>query len=123
MVLGVVNARLEPIVVLSLIGESGRTREIEAVIDTGFDDFLFLPSEMVSDLRLKFAYATPLVLADGTMGKSDVFRVTVMWDGRAREVRAIASNGMALIGMGMLEGHRLLVDVVEGGRVAIEERG
>ena len=120
MVLGVVNARLEPIVVLSLIGQSGRTRGIEAVIDTGFDGFLFLPSDVVLELGLKCIYNSPLLLADGTMGRLDVYSVTVMWDGRIREVLAIESSGMALVGMGMLEGHRLTVDAVEAGLVRIE---
>lgn len=120
MVLGVVNARLEPIINLSLISQSGRTLEIEAVIDTGFDGFLLLPSDMVLELGLEYLYNSPLVLADGTMGRLDVYSVMILWEGRIREVRAIESTGMALVGMGMLYGHRLTVDVVEGGQVRID---
>ncbi len=123
MVEGVVNARLEAVVSLTLMASSGQTHEIEAVIDTGFSEHLVLPTDLVEELGLEFLYSDSMLLADGGMTEFRVFDVTAIWDGRAREVRAIASNGMALVGMGMLEGHRLAVDVVEGGKVLIESRG
>ena len=43
MIEGVVNANLEAVVTLSLQDPSGRTREVEAVVDTGFNGYLTLP--------------------------------------------------------------------------------
>ena len=123
MVQGVVNDQLEPIVILPIVGPSGLTQVIEVIIDTGFSGFLFLPIELVSKLGLKYAYSSPLVLADGTRERSDVFNVTVMWDGRSRNVQAIASRGMSLVGMRMLEDHSLHVEVKDGGKVLIELLG
>jgi len=45
---GVVNADYEPVITLTVLGPSGRSAEIEAVVDTGFDAFLTLPSESVA---------------------------------------------------------------------------
>ena len=43
MIQGVVNAALEAVIPLTLQGPAGQTREIEAVIDTGFSGSLTLP--------------------------------------------------------------------------------
>ncbi len=119
MVRGVVNDRLEAIVLLSVIGPSSRTREIEAVIDTGFNGFLFLPAELAEDLDLEFAYTSPVVLADGTTDRFNVFNVMVMWDNQPKHVLALASQGAPLVGMGLLHHHSLYVEVVEGGQIII----
>ena len=54
---GVVNAALEAVVSLTIQGPSGQSRDIEAVIDTGFNDFLTLPPPLVAELGL--AYRNP----------------------------------------------------------------
>ena len=123
MVQGVVNDELEAVINLSVLGPSGDSREIEAVVDTGFNGFIFLPSNLASELSLEFAFETQLVLADGTVATSQIFSATVIWDGRAREVQAIASTGMSLIRMRMLEDHDLRVEVKKGGKVLIESPG
>ena len=43
MIEGFVNANLEAIVPLSLRGPEGQTREVSAVIDTGYSGALTLP--------------------------------------------------------------------------------
>ena len=120
MVEGVVNDQLEPVVILSVMGPSGHAREIEAVIDTGLNGFLFLPTDVVLGLNLEFIYNSPVELADGTMGRSGIYSATVIWDGEERSVQAIASTGMSLVGMRMLEDHDLHVQVRNGGNVLIE---
>ena len=56
MIEGAVNAAYEAIVHLRLQGPEGRTRYIEAVIDTGYSGFLTLPAALVAELGLPFAY-------------------------------------------------------------------
>ena len=41
---GVVNDAYEAVIPLTLQGSAGQTREIEAVVDTGFNGFLTLPT-------------------------------------------------------------------------------
>ncbi len=50
MIEGAVNAAFQAVVVLSLRGPSGRTLEVEAVVETGFDRFLTLPPRVVTEL-------------------------------------------------------------------------
>ena len=123
MVRGIVNARLEAIVNLTVGGPSGQTREIEVVVDTGFTDFLTLPSEIVSELGLTFFGVLTGVLANGMEEDFQFFNTTVMWDGRARQVRALESDARPLVGMSLLHRCNLYVEVVEDGRVVIQSQG
>ncbi|MXZ46218.1 MAG: clan AA aspartic protease [Chloroflexi bacterium] len=120
MIEGAVNAASQAVVVLSLRGPSGRTLEVEAVVDTGFDRFLTLPPRVVAELDLAFVGLNSVQLADGSEAALDSYAVTVLWDGRPRRVVTYVSDAAPLVGMALLAGHSLCVDVEPGGRVAIE---
>ena len=122
MIEGSVNAALESIVAFDLHGPAGEVRRVDAVVDTGFSRFLTLPPSLVAELGLPFAGARLVILADGSEVALDAFAVTVLWDGRPREIVAYAADTTPLIGMSMLESHSLHMDVESGGRVAIEAR-
>ena len=81
MIEGVVNAAHEAVVALHLQGPEGRTRDIEAVVDTGFSGFLTLPTVLVAELGLHFAYTGQAFLANDDEVSFDVHDVTVLWDG------------------------------------------
>jgi len=116
---GVVNARIEATVMLEICGESGRAQEIEAVLDTGFSESLILGNDMASELQLEGVGVDYLTLADGSIESFEVFNVTVRWDGLLRQIEAYGAQSTPLIGMRLLHGHSVYVDVVEGGRVEI----
>ena len=122
MIEGSVNAALEAVVTLDLRGPADQIRSVDAVVDTGFSRFLTLPSSVVAELGLAFAGARLVVLADGSEVALDAYAVTVLWDGRPREIVAYAAETTPLIGMSMLDGHSLYVEVESGGRVVIEAR-
>ena len=50
MIEGSVNAALESVFALDLRGPAGRTRHVDAVVDTGFSRFLTLPPSLVEEL-------------------------------------------------------------------------
>ncbi len=50
----------------------------------------------------------------------DVFEASVLWDERERKVLILSAEGAALLGMSMLVGHRMMLDVMDGGAVTIE---
>ena len=117
MIEGVVNAAYEAVVSLSLRGAAGRTREIEAVVDTGF---LTLPPAWVVEMGLPFAYVGRAFLANDDEVEFDVHDATVVWDGQPRQVRAAATGSTPLVGMSMLDLHDLSIQVRDGGRVVIQ---
>ena len=64
MIQGVVNDAHEAVVTLSLRDPTGRVRDIEAVIDTGYTGFLTLPTTLVTEIGLPFAYIGRAFLAN-----------------------------------------------------------
>ncbi len=120
MIEGFVNANLEAVVTLSLQGPAGRTREVDAVIDTGFNGYLTLPPMLVADLGLPVVGDGEAVLADGSQAAFDVYGVTVLWNGQSRHVETGAVGVDPLVGMSLLDSHNLNIDVRDGGRVAIQ---
>lgn len=116
------NAHYEAVVHLSLLDSSGQTREVEAVIDTGFNGFLTLPTALVAELGLVRLGQKSLVLANGSRDIFDTYGVTVLWDGQPRFVDADEADAVPLLGMAMLDRHNLNIDVEDGGRVVIQAK-
>ena len=52
MITGRVTRTPEALVALRVSGPQGREIEIEAVLDTGFTDYLTLPPSVITELRL-----------------------------------------------------------------------
>jgi predicted aspartyl protease len=61
----------------------------------------------------------PLVMADGSPIRVAVYEAIVVWNGKERSVPVHRTHGDALLGMSLLYGSRLLLDVIDGGQVAI----
>jgi len=120
MITGHVTSAREAIIRIAVRGTGAREETVDAIIDTGFDGFLTLPASFVSDLALQFAGATKAALGDGSEVSLDAFEAVVAWDNDERSVVTLATGGAPLVGMAMLSGYRVALDVVEGGRVAIQ---
>ena len=116
------NANHEAVVSLPMQGPEGQTKEIEAVIDTGYSGSLTLPPSLVSELDLPYAYGSSSTLADDTEVTFPVHRVTVLWDGGQRHIETGAVGATPLVGMAMLDSHSLYVEVKDGGRAVIQSR-
>ena len=120
MIEGVVNANYEPVISLSLQGPAGQEREIEAVVDTGFNGFLTLPPSLVAELGLPFRIRGAAMLANGSEETFGIYGVTMLWDGQPRYVDADAVGPTPLAGMSLLDDHDLSIQVRDGGRVVIQ---
>lgn len=122
MIEGVVNANYEPVISLPVQGPAGQMREIDAVVDTGFNGFLTLPVALVAELGLPFASIGRANLADGSEAAFDVHHVTVLWDGMLRNVEAATTGSTPLAGMLLMDRHSLYVEVEASGQVVIQPR-
>ena len=120
MICGVVNLRREATLPLVVGNSSGQRQVIDTVIDTGFDGFLSLPSEVIVSLGLPWTISNMATLGDGSETLFDFYTGTVIWDGQCRTIDIAESETEPLLGMAMLYGYRLQVDTVEGGIVKIE---
>jgi len=120
MITGVVTSDWEAVVSVQVRGIDGGGEVVDAVLDTGFNGFLALPVSLVSQLRLPFAGTTRVTLGDGSEVHLDMFEAMVNWDNREQNVVVLRAEGGALVGMSLLAGYRVTLEVEEGGVVRIE---
>jgi clan AA aspartic protease len=120
MITGVVNAYREAIIRLPIRGSTGQEQEIEAVVDTGFDGWLTLPTSMIAALGLAWRGRGRAILADGSESLFDTYEVEVIWDSQPRQIPVDAIEADSLVGMSLLYGYNLHIQVVDGGSVTID---
>jgi clan AA aspartic protease len=119
MIRGSVNSALQAIVRLTVQGPAGQQVDIDAVIDSGFDSWLALPPALIARLGLAWLKRERALLANGTTLSLDVYEGIVIWDGQPRPVFAYAAGTTPLIGMSLLEGFELTMQIRPQGDVAI----
>lgn len=117
---GVVSQRCEATLPLLVASANGKRQLVEAVIDTGFNGFLCLPPVIITALDLSWNASDIVTLGDGSETLFDLYAASVIWDGQYLEIDVAESETEPLIGMALLYGYGLLIDVVEGGAVRIE---
>ena len=119
MIQGIVNARRAAIVQLRLRGPGGVESVVDALVDTGFTSSLTLPIATIVALGLVRHSRGRAVLGDGSVRQFDVYSAEVEWGSGWRPILASALGDEALLGMRLLAGHELRIEVVPGGVVAI----
>ncbi len=119
MIGGVVNTRHEAVVQLRVRGPSGLELDVDTLIDSGFTASLTLPAATVATLGLARQSGGGAVLADGSVRQFDIYAAEVEWNGVWRPVLVSAVGVEALVGMRLLAGHELRIEVVPGGVVEI----
>lgn len=118
---GTVVAGRAAVVRLAVLGSGDPPRrvEVDAVVDTGFTAALTLPPWAVAELGLPLRGSRDAFVADGRVTPMDLHRAGVVWEGRVRVVPVLAAPGDPLIGMALLRGHELRVEVTNGGAVEV----
>lgn len=122
MIEGMVNSAYQAVINLTIQGPTGHTRDIEAVVDTGYNGFLTLPSVMVSELGLSFVSISRATLGDGGEVSFPSYGVTLLWDNRPIRIEADATGNLPLVGMLLLNGYNLNMDIERCGTVVIRAK-
>lgn len=78
---------------------------------------------MVTELGLLSHGEVLGVLADGTESFFPMYKAVIFWQGQPSVTFVSAVESDPLLGMGMLYGSELAMQVVEGGEVAIQTLG
>jgi clan AA aspartic protease len=120
MITGIVTVAREAVISLTVCGPNGQEQEIEVVIDTGFDGSLTLPPALLTALGLPWRRRGRALLADGNESVFDIYEATVIWDGTTRRVSVDEVDVIPLVGMALLYGYELTMQIVEGGRVLLK---
>jgi len=119
MITGIVRAG-EARIRLKVRGSRGREQEVEAVVDTGFTGDLTLPPSVIVALGLRWQSLDRGTLADGSECLFDVFEAKVVWDRRTRRILVNEADADPLVGMALLSGYELNVEVRHRGKVTIQ---
>jgi clan AA aspartic protease len=117
---GRVTADREAVIPIQVQAAERGLQSFDAVIDTGFTEFLALPPDCIAALRLPLAGLQRMTLADGSVAVLAVHEAVVHWHDAPVAVQALEIDGGALLGMAMLQGSRLTVDALEGGPARID---
>jgi clan AA aspartic protease len=120
MIIGIVRD-LEPIIPLSICGSDGKVYTQDAIIDTGFDGWLSLPSDLIEQLNLTWKRRGRAILGDGSECVFNVYEAVVVWDGDILTIPIDEADSEPLVGMSLIEVYQLIVQVFEGGSVNISK--
>ena len=117
---GTVNARIEATMALQVWRHSGRRQTIAAVIDTGYSGMLSPPKARTRALRLRPKGERAFILADGSRVVSRYYEGAIVWNGRRCAIDIDEAESVPLLGMELLSGFGLYVQVVPGGQVILK---
>ncbi len=119
MITGFVSAGRKPLLPLRVRGPGGTTLDVTVVMDTGFTGILALPAAVIAKLGLHPTIDSVYELADGTPVTIPQYQAEVEWGPTWLSIRALAIGREPLLGMRLLDGHRVYMEVVTGGLVDI----
>lgn len=75
---GKVNAALEAVVPITVIGHDGSPRRVDAAIDTGFNDRVALPRALIERLNLPITGHAAVILGDGAEVELSTFEAVIV---------------------------------------------
>jgi clan AA aspartic protease len=123
MITGVVNVEFEPIIPLSIRRADGTILKQDAIVDTGFNGWLSLPPDLITQLNLTWKRRGRAILGDGSECVFDVYEANVVWHETPLTIPVDEANSEPLVGMSLMEGYQLTIQVFEGGQVELRKVG
>ncbi|MGL4879761.1 MAG: clan AA aspartic protease [Waterburya sp.] len=121
MITGVVNAEFEPIIPLSILRSDGKVFAQDAIVDTGFNGWLSMPPNLIAELNLKWKRRGRAILGDGSECVFNVYEAVIIWDDTLLTIPVDEADAEPLVGMSLMEGYQLMVQVFEGGQVELRK--
>jgi clan AA aspartic protease len=121
MITGIVNADFESIISLSVRGSDGQLYTQNAIVDTGFNGWLSLSSDLIAQLNLRWKRRGRAIVGDGSECVFNVYEAVLVWDGNLLTIPVDEADSEPLIGMSLMEGYKLMVQVFEGGLVQLSK--
>ncbi len=119
MITGSVNADFEPLIPISIYDVNGKIYTQEAIIDTGFNGWLSLSPDLITQLNLRWKRRGRAILGDGSECIFNVYEAIILWDGFPLTIPIDEADSEPLVGMSLMEGYQLMVQVFEGGNVEL----
>lgn len=103
------NTMIEDVLV---VGKAGNL-QLEAVLDTGFNDEFSLPKKYFPDCDLSYYGTEEYTLANGAVVEEPIYRGKLVIDNRTLEVlMSLTDDDEALLGTRLLDGKIVTLDFV-----------
>jgi predicted aspartyl protease len=122
MIHGVVTDELEAVIPLELIAADGTIVSMTALVDTGFNGDVALPRRMIEQLACESTGERKAELGDGLIAVLASYSGRVLWNDVERKVSVLAGGG-PLVGMDLLRGWQLSIQIDPGGVVHVKPPG
>src|SRR5262245_24821497 len=119
MISGTINQDLEALDQIEVLGPTGKSLTVDALLDTGFNGYLTLTPNEVAAIGLLWTRRDQGTLADGSIQLFDVYQADVVWNGGYRAIEVQSVDAEHLLGMSLLLGHNVQLRVAVGGTVTI----
>lgn len=120
MIRGRVDSRRQARVQLSLKSRTGSLREVEVVVDTGFDGNLTLPPDIIRELDCEPDFDVNVILATGAEDRVNAWNGDVIWHDQDHSILILGADGPPLLGMELMEDSQLTMQPRINGNVLIE---
>ena len=117
---GQVNAKFEAKIEISMAGPTGKYRNLEGVVDTGYNGFIALQENEARELELPFLYSSRATLANGHEIELNIYEATVIWNEEPIDVKVACTAGDTLVGMRLMQGFNLNMNIQVDGAVTIK---
>jgi len=121
MITGVINAEFEPIIPLSIRRSDSTIFTQDAIVDTGFNGWLSLPPDLITELNLRWKRRGRAILGDGSECVFNIYEAVVVWDGTLLIIPVDEADSEPLLGMSLMEGYQLTMQVFKGGYVELRK--
>jgi predicted aspartyl protease len=104
----------------SLRGADGAEITVDGFLDTGFSRYLILHPTLIGEMCWQRVGERQVEFANGERRWLQVYNGRVYWNDNWRKVEVMAAESEPLIGMALLAGHNVNMDVIADGRIIIE---
>ena len=110
---GLVNINYEAM--LRLVIETDQQQQsIDAIINTTFKGYLGLPQQLITMLDLH-----PFPQESDEAAPNNYYKATVLWGNETRDIPVTLVEGEPVVGMSLLQGYSLQIQVTQHGLVTV----
>ena len=119
MIVGSINDNGDPTIPIRVLDANGHVHRIVAVVDTGFNGYLSLLPHQIQELGLGAPRSIDMTVATDATFRLNSYPGIVLWHGERLPVVVVESEGTPLVGLALLWGSLLTVEITEHGAVTI----
>lgn len=119
MIFGSIDDSGDLTIPIRVLDANGHVHRIVAVVDTGFNGHISLLPHQIRELGLGPPQSVAMAVANDAIISVNAYPGIVLWQGERRPVEVIEAEGTPTVGLALLWGSLLTVEITEHGAVTI----